>query len=179
VIHIRNFLTYRDELKRPANVKLLDLDKLIPVTASLRGEGKRIVFTNGCFDILHVGHVRYLTAAKAEGDVLIVGLNSDRSIRQIKDPRRPIVPEDQRAEVLAGLECVDFIVLFDAPDPLALIESLAPDVLVKGDDWPEDQIIGADRVKAAGGKVVRVPSVPHGSTSEIIERIAERYGADK
>jgi D-beta-D-heptose 7-phosphate kinase/D-beta-D-heptose 1-phosphate adenosyltransferase len=147
--------------------------------ADLRRAGKRIVFTNGCFDILHVGHVRYLTAAKALGDVLIVGLNSDRSVRQIKEPRRPVVPEDQRAEVLAGLQCIDYIVLFDEPDPLVLIRTLRPDILVKGDDWPEEQIIGADFVKAGGGKVVRIPVVPDTSTSEIIARIVARFGKGK
>jgi D-beta-D-heptose 7-phosphate kinase/D-beta-D-heptose 1-phosphate adenosyltransferase len=161
------------------NLKLQDLDTLKAGIASLRRAGKRIVFTNGCFDILHVGHVRYLTAAKALGDVLIVGLNSDRSVRKIKDSRRPVVPEDQRAEVLAGLQCIDYIVLFDAPDPLELIRVLTPDVLVKGDDWPEEKIIGADLVKTAGGRIVRVPVVPDTSTSEIIARIVARFGKDK
>ena len=160
-------------------MKLHDLDTLKTVILSLRRAGKRIVFTNGCFDILHVGHVRYLAAAKALGDILIVGLNSDRSVRQIKDPRRPVVPEDQRAEVLAGLQCIDYIVLFDAPDPLALIRALQPDVLVKGDDWPEEKIIGADLVKAAGGRVVRVTVVPDTSTNEIIARIIARFGTGK
>jgi D-beta-D-heptose 7-phosphate kinase/D-beta-D-heptose 1-phosphate adenosyltransferase len=173
------FLTSREESTRHSDSKLLDPDKLNAVIAALRAGGKRIVFTNGCFDLVHVGHVRYLKAARAEGDVLVVGLNSDRSVAAIKDPRRPIVPQDQRAEVLAGLACVDYIVLFDAPDPLALIQTLRPDVLVKGDDWPEDQIIGADFVKTAGGKVVRIPLVPGGSTSEIIDRIVRRYGKDK
>ncbi len=137
--------------------------------------GKNIVFTNGCFDILHVGHVRYLTAARSEGDLLVVGLNSDTSVRLIKGAKRPIVPQDHRAEVLAGLACVDYVVLFDEPDPLQLIETLQPDVLVKGADWAEDHIVGGEFVKSNGGKVVRINLVADASTSGIIERIVERY----
>ena len=155
--------------------KLLSLEALQEKLQPLRGKGHRIVFTNGCFDILHVGHVRYLTAARQEGDLLILGLNSDRSVATIKGPQRPIVPEDQRAEVLAGLWCIDFITLFDEPDPFNLIRALRPDVLVKGDDWPEDQIIGADIVKAGGGKVVRVPLAQGSSTTLIIEQIIKNY----
>jgi len=139
--------------------------------------GKKIVFTNGCFDILHAGHVRYLTSAKAQGDILVVGLNSDASVRRIKGDKRPIVPEDQRAEVLAGLGCVDYIVLFDEPDPLRLIETLGPEVLIKGADWDESDIIGGDIVKARGGKVVRIPMVTGVSTSRIIEKIIDAYGS--
>lgn len=137
--------------------------------------GNRIVFTNGCFDILHAGHVRYLKAAKAEGDVLAVGLNSDQSVRRIKGSKRPIQGQDHRAEVLAGLSCVDFITIFDETDPLALIQTLLPDVLVKGADWPEDAIVGADVVKAAGGRVVRVDLAQDISTTCIIETILARY----
>jgi len=137
--------------------------------------GKNIVFTNGCFDILHVGHVRYLTAASAEGDLLVVGLNSDASVRLIKGAQRPIVPQGHRAEVVAGLACVDYVVLFDEPDPLRLIETLKPDVLVKGADWAEDHIVGGEFVKSNGGKVVRINLVAGASTSGIIERIVERY----
>ena len=143
----------------------------------LRKKGRRIAFTNGCFDILHAGHVRYLTAARQQGDLLIVGLNSDKSVQHIKGPKRPLVPQQQRAEVLAGLWCVDFIVFFDEPDPLLLIQALRPDILVKGDDWAEDQIIGADAVISAGGKVVRVPVVPDLSTTRIIERIVRRFAS--
>lgn len=155
--------------------KLVNLKALKKKLAPLRDAGQKIVFTNGCFDILHAGHVRYLTAARMTGDLLIVGLNSDRSVRKIKEPQRPIVSQDQRAEVLAALACVDFVILFDEPDPLNLIRALRPDVLVKGDDWPEDRIIGADLVKAGGGRIVRVPVVPDTSTSKIIERIVSKY----
>ncbi len=156
--------------------KLLKKNDLVQTAGKLQKTGKRIVFTNGCFDILHVGHVRYLTAAKSEGDVLVVGLNSDVSVKSIKGEKRPIVSQAQRAEVLAGLTCVDYITFFDEPDPLTLIRSLVPDVLVKGDDWPEDRIIGADFVKSKGGRVVRVPVVPGASTSQIIKQIIDAFG---
>ena len=155
--------------------KVLELQDLVQTIWNLRELGKKIVFTNGCFDILHVGHVRYLTAARSEGDVLVVGLNSDESVRSIKPENRPIVNQNQRAEVLAGLECVDYITVFNEPDPLKVIKELKPDVLVKGADWIEKEIIGADIVKANGGKVVRVPVVHEVSTSRIIQRIAKRY----
>jgi len=143
---------------------------------NLRKSGKQIVFTNGCFDILHVGHVRYLTAARSEGDVLVVGLNSDASVKSIKPDNRPIVSQEQRAEVLAGLGVVDFITIFDESDPLlALISAIKPDILVKGADWKEKEIVGADVVKAYGGKVVRVEVVPGISTSRIIRRIIKRF----
>lgn len=141
----------------------------------LKKAGKRIVFTNGCFDILHAGHVRYLAAARAEGDILVVGLNSDISVKLIKDEKRPIVTQTQRAEVLSALSSVDFVTLFDEPDPLKLIQIVRPDVLVKGGDWAEKDIIGADFVKTNGGKVVRVSVVPEMSTSLIIKRIVELY----
>jgi rfaE bifunctional protein nucleotidyltransferase chain/domain len=160
----------------------MDVSTKIVTAANLVAElnqacrsGENIVFTNGCFDILHVGHVRYLTAARSEGDLLVVGLNSDASVRLIKGPKRPIVPQDHRAEVVAGLACVDYVVLFDEPDPLRLIETLQPDVLVKGADWAEDHIVGGEFVKSNGGKVVRINLVADASTSGIIERIVERY----
>ncbi len=155
--------------------KIVAVDALSARLAPRRADGARIVFTNGCFDILHAGHVRYLSAARAQGDVLVLGLNSDASVRKIKGPLRPVIREDQRAEVLAGLSCVDYIVLFDAPDPLALIEMVRPDVLVKGADWEERDIIGADVVKSLGGRVARIDMVPEISTSEIIQRILDRY----
>ena len=141
----------------------------------LRSAGKRVVFTNGCFDILHIGHVRYLSAAKNEGDLLVVGLNSDQSVRLIKGKRRPIVEQDQRSEILASLQVVDYVALFDEPDPLTLIQLLKPSILVKGEDWSEDKIVGADIVKANGGRVVRVPLAGDASTSGIIERIVKHY----
>ena len=155
--------------------KIMELKDLVQKLDRLRRSGKRVVFTNGCFDILHAGHVRYLAAARSEGDVLVVGLNSDESVRTIKDENWPIVSQDQRAEILAGLWCVDYITIFNEPDPLNLITAIKPDVLVKGADWKEQDIIGADVVKARGGKVARVAVVPDISTSMIIERIAKRY----
>ena len=146
--------------------------------SELKAAGERIVFTNGCFDLLHVGHVRYLTAARSCGDRLVVGLNSDGSVRRIKGDRRPIIPQDQRAEVLAGLACVDFITFFEEPAPFQLIQVLKPDVLVKGADWAEAEIIGADQVKAAGGRVERIEVVPGASTSGIIRSILERYAEE-
>ncbi len=156
--------------------KIVKLKGLVHKMNRLREDGKSIVFTNGCFDILHVGHVRYLSAARSEGDILVVGLNSDESVRSIKNKNRPIVNQDQRSEVLASLECVDYITIFDNPDPLELIRTLKPDVLVKGADWKEEEIIGADVVKAHGGKVVRIPFVSEISTSRLVKRIVERYG---
>ena len=156
--------------------KILKLSDLVKVLESLREAGKRIVFTNGCFDILHAGHVRYLTAARSKGDALILGLNSDVSVKSIKPENRPIVSQDQRAEVLAGLTCVDYITIFDEPDPLVLIQTIKPDVLIKGADWKETDIIGSDVVKSYGGKVIRVEVVPGISTSRIIQRILKLYG---
>lgn len=140
-----------------------------------RKAGKSVVFTNGCFDILHIGHLRYLCAAKSEGDLLVVGLNSDKSVRLIKGDRRPIVEQNQRAELLASMWCVDYVTLFDEPDPLRIIQLLKPEVLVKGEDWSEKDIVGSDFVKANGGRVVRVPLVAEASTSAIIQRVVERF----
>ncbi len=156
--------------------KLLTNSELVCEASLLKKAGKSIVFTNGCFDILHAGHVRYLAAARAEGDVLVVGLNSDKSVKLIKDEKRPVVTQTQRAEVLSALSSVDFVTLFDESDPLKLIQDIRPDVLVKGGDWAEKDIIGADFVRANGGKVVRVSVVPDISTSHIIKRIMELYG---
>jgi len=139
--------------------------------ARLRHDGRRIVFTNGVFDLLHPGHLRYLQEARCHGDALVVAVNSDRSVRANKDPGRPIVPEDERAEVLAALACVDAVVVFDEDTPHEIIAKIQPDVLVKGADWGPDRIIGRDIVEARGGRVVRVPLAKGYSTSEIIERI--------
>jgi len=155
--------------------KIIELKDLQVKVAAIKESGKKVVFTNGCFDIMHVGHVRYLAAARSEGDVLVVGLNSDESVISIKGPKRPITSQDERAEVLSALLCVDYIVLFNEPNPFLLIQTIGPDILVKGDDWAEENIIGADFVKGKGGRVVRVPVVPEASTSRIIERIVKRY----
>jgi rfaE bifunctional protein nucleotidyltransferase chain/domain len=135
--------------------------------------GRRIVFTNGCFELLHPGHIRILEQARALGEVLIVGLNSDASVRQLKGVGRPIWPEQKRAEVLTAMECVDAVVVFDAPTPREVIAKLLPDVLVKGDDWPLDQIVGREEVEAAGGKVVTVPILRGYSTTSIRQKMRE------
>ena len=148
-----------------------DASALAAALAPRRTAGARIVFTNGCFDLLHPGHVRYLAAARALGDVLVVGLNDDASVRRLKGPGRPILAAVERAEVLAGLGAVDHIVLFAEDTPHHLIAAVAPDVLVKGADWPTDEIVGRDLVLARGGRVERIPVVPGVSTSDIIRRI--------
>ena len=155
--------------------KILQREDLKDKVQVLKKAGRKIVFTNGCFDFLHIGHVRYLKAARAEGDLLVVGVNSDRSVHKIKGPRRPVVPENERAEVLASLACVDFVTLFDEPDPLVTIRLLMPDVLVKGADWEEDTIVGRDVVEANGGRVVRIPLTEGASTTRIIEKILANY----
>ena len=153
--------------------KQMSLEDLLKKLDELRSRGKRLVFTNGCFDILHAGHCRYLAEARNFGDVLVVGLNSDSSVAGIKGPQRPIIEERQRAEVLAALACVSYVTLFDEPDPLRLIQAIVPDVLVKGADWPEEEIIGGQFVKQRGGRVERVALWPDISTSIIIERIRQ------
>ena len=142
--------------------------------ADLHARGKQIVFTNGVFDLLHPGHVRYLQAARNEGDALIVGVNSDRSVRVNKGPSRPIVPQHERAELLAALACVDAVVIFDEDTPAEIIKRLHPDVLVKGADWAADQIVGRDTVEARSGKVVRIPIEKGWSTTAILERIRRK-----
>jgi len=140
--------------------------------ARRRAAGARIVFTNGCFDLLHVGHVRYLREARRLGDLLVVGLNSDASVRTLdKGRERPLVPEAQRAEVLAALACVDYVVVFGEPDPGKLIAELQPDVLVKGGDWAPEQIVGRETVEARGGLVQSIPLVPGVSTTALVEKI--------
>jgi len=158
--------------------KIVQREDLSQTMKAVRASGEKIVFTNGCFDILHVGHVRYLAAAKSEGNILVVGLNSDESVKSIKKENRPIIPQEQRAEVLSSLWCVDYVTLFDESEPLSLIEAVQPDVLVKGADWPEEEIIGADFVKANGGRVVRVSVVPGVSTSRIIQQIIRKHQFD-
>jgi D-beta-D-heptose 7-phosphate kinase/D-beta-D-heptose 1-phosphate adenosyltransferase len=144
----------------------------------IKGSGKCVVFTNGCFDILHPGHTRYLHSAKELGDFLVVALNSDRSVRIIKGPKRPILGEEARAELLAALQCVDLILIFDEDNPLRVIRHLLPDILVKGGDWAEDDIIGADVVREKGGKVKRIPFVTGFSTTDIIKRIVRLHASE-
>ena len=150
---------------------LMSLSEACLFVASTREQGRIIVFTNGVFDLLHPGHVRYLTAARRLGDVLVVGLNSDRSVRANKGSDRPLIPELERAEVLAALDAVDLVVVFDEDTPLAVITALQPDVLVKGADWAADAIVGREIVEARGGRVVRVPVLSGYSTSAIVETI--------
>jgi D-beta-D-heptose 7-phosphate kinase/D-beta-D-heptose 1-phosphate adenosyltransferase len=138
--------------------------------------GRRVVFTNGCFDLLHPGHIRSLEMARALGDALVVGLNSDSSVRQLKGEGRPVIPERERAEILAALESVDAVVIFGDLTPREVIAPLLPDVLVKGGDWPGDQIVGREEVEAAGGSVVSVPVVPGYSTSAMLQKIRQSFG---
>jgi D-beta-D-heptose 7-phosphate kinase/D-beta-D-heptose 1-phosphate adenosyltransferase len=147
-------------------------DQLVLLLQAARTQGKRIVFTNGCFDLMHVGHTRYLQAAKELGDLLVVAVNSDASVRSLnKAPDRPIVSEAQRAEVVAALGCVDHVILFDEPDPQGLIAALQPDVLVKGGDWALERIVGREIVESRGGVVRTIPLVPGVSTTSLIQRI--------
>jgi rfaE bifunctional protein nucleotidyltransferase chain/domain len=153
--------------------KLLTAPELSVALQSRRNRAERIVFTNGCFDLLHVGHTRFLQQARALGDCLVVGVNSDASVRSIK-PGRPLVTERQRAEVVAALACVDHVVIFDEPDPHDLIQTLQPDVLVKGGDWPLDRIVGRDIVEGRGGQVLTIPLVPDISTTLLVQRIQKQ-----
>ena len=154
--------------------KVKKREALKTIAAKARTEGKKIVFTNGCFDLLHAGHVRLLREAKKLGDLLIVALNSDSSVREIKGPDRPILPEEERAELIAALEMVDYVTLFDEPDPLNLLRELRPDVLAKGGDWAEDKVVGREWVESYGGKVAVIPYLKGHSTTEIIERMRKR-----
>jgi rfaE bifunctional protein nucleotidyltransferase chain/domain len=151
--------------------KIKNLPELKKEIETLKAHGKRIVFTNGCFDLLHPGHIRYLYAARQMGDYLVVALNTDRSVKIIKGASRPIQSQDERTELLAALSFVDAVVLFDEDNPLMVIQQLVPNVLVKGGDWTEDKIIGADVVKKAGGVVKSLPFVAGYSTTALIEKI--------
>jgi len=155
--------------------KIKEKEDLRRAVEDFKREGKRIVFTNGCFDLLHVGHIRYLEKAKTLGDILVVGVNSDRSVKELKGPLRPLLPQEERMEILSGLGCVDYVTLFDEPTPLELITALKPHVLVKGGDWSKETIVGRDVVEGAGGEVVVIPFVEGSSTTRLIETILERY----
>ncbi|MBE3110445.1 MAG: D-glycero-beta-D-manno-heptose 1-phosphate adenylyltransferase [Acidobacteria bacterium] len=152
-------------------MRVMSLDQAADLVARLRADDRTVVFTNGVFDLLHPGHVRYLADARRLGDALVVGLNSDRSVSAIKGPDRPVTPEAERAEILAALACVDAVVVFDEETPHAIISRLQPDVLVKGADWAADDIVGRDVVEARGGRVVRIPLASGYSTSAILKRI--------
>ena len=155
--------------------KIKGREDLRRIIDDLKTKGKRIVFTNGCFDLLHIGHIRYLEEAKALGDILVVGVNSDQSVQNLKGSRRPILPDEERAEILSGLWCVDYVSIFNELTPLELITSLQPNILVKGGDWSKETIVGAEVVERSGGKVVILPFVHGASTSTLIESILNRY----
>jgi rfaE bifunctional protein nucleotidyltransferase chain/domain len=155
--------------------KIKTTQDLVPLLEILRAAGRKVVFTNGCFDLIHTGHTRYLAKARSFGDLLIVAVNSDASVRGIKGDKRPINSEADRMETLAALESVNYVVLFDEPDPQQIIAELKPDVLVKGGDWPIEKIIGRDVVEARGGKVVSVGYIEGASTTGIIEKIVKMY----
>ena len=156
--------------------KIVTWEELKERVEEAHRRGKRVAFTNGCFDILHVGHVQYLREARRTGDLLILGLNSDASVRAIKGERRPLVPQRERAEVVASLAAVDFVALFDDLTPLALIEYLRPDVLVKVGDWKEETVVGGDSVRSWGGRVVIIPLTAGASTTNIVEKVLRVYG---
>ena len=151
--------------------RIVAQDELAAVVAAHKRAGRRVVFTNGCFDLLHPGHIRTLEQARALGDALIVAINSDASVRQLKGAGRPVIPQHERAEILAALATVDYVVVFDEATPREIIARLLPDVLVKGGDWGENEIVGREEVEAAGGRVVSVPVEPGYSTSAILERM--------
>jgi len=151
--------------------KIVSIEAMIAERERLRGEGKRLVFTNGCFDLLHPGHVSYMKQARSLGDALVVALNSDRSVRELKGKGRPILNQQERAEVIAALEAVDYVTIFDEETPRVLIAAVLPDVLVKGGDWALAEIIGREEVEAAGGRVLSLPYIEGSSTTDIIERI--------
>ena len=153
------------------NKKIVGQAKLSKTLAKARARGKKVVFTNGCFDIIHAGHVKYLADAKKKGDILVIGLNSDKSVRAIKGPSRPLNIENDRAKVLAALESVDFVTIFGEPTPEELIKKLKPDVLIKGGDWKIKDIVGGDFVRSRGGKVTRIPFLKGRSTSSVIEKL--------
>ena len=158
----------------PSRRKILSREALLPALAAARRRGARVVFTNGCFDLVHAGHVHYLYEAKRHGDVLVVGLNSDASVRRLKGPERPLVPVEERAEVLAALEMVDFVSVFDADTPIDLIRAIEPDVLVKGADWAPENVVGREEVEARGGRIVLAPVRAGLSTTDLVARIRSR-----
>jgi rfaE bifunctional protein nucleotidyltransferase chain/domain len=155
--------------------QVVSQDELILHVAERKRNGQRIVFTNGCFDLLHPGHVRLLEQARALGDALIVAINSDASVQRNKGANRPIIPESERAEILAALAAVDYVTFFDEPTPREIIARLLPDVLVKGSDWGPDEVVGREEVEAAGGRVVWIPLVPGQSTTNIVGRIRSTH----
>jgi rfaE bifunctional protein nucleotidyltransferase chain/domain len=162
-----------------STAKILPLERAYEVVEDLKRRGQRVVFTNGCFDLLHPGHTRCLEGARKLGDVLLVAINSDRSVRAIKGPDRPLQPEAERAEILAAMSAVDFVTIFDDPSVLGVVARIRPDVLVKGGDWEPDQVVGRAEVEAAGGRVVQIPVVGGYSTSALIEAARRVVASEK
>ncbi|HKQ75891.1 MAG TPA: D-glycero-beta-D-manno-heptose 1-phosphate adenylyltransferase [Blastocatellia bacterium] len=156
--------------------KVFSLAQLQTEREHLRRAGRRVVFTNGCFDLIHPGHIKYLQEARRLGDALIVALNSDSSVRELKGEKRPILDQNERASVMAALGCVDYVTIFDEPTPREIVAALSPDVLVKGGDWDVERIVGREEVEAAGGEVLSLPFIEGCSTTDIIKRIVSRYG---
>ncbi len=163
---------------RDSDSKIKNRDVLANLISQEKSRGKRVVFTNGCFDLLHAGHVKYLQAARRLGDLLIMGLNSDASVRRLKGPRRPLIAEDERAHILAALDCIDYVCLFDEDTPLELITALKPHILVKGGDYTPEGVVGKEVVESYGGRVELIPFVDGKSTTNIIEKVLERYTAE-
>lgn len=155
-----------------------ELSEIIKIRKTLKDENRKVVFTNGCFDLIHAGHVDYLAKAKACGDILIVALNTDNSMRRIKGEKRPLVNQDERAFVMSNLKPVDFVLLFDEDTPFEIIKAIIPDVLIKGGDWSIENIVGREIVESNGGEVKSIEFVSQQSTSKIIQTILDRYGSD-
>lgn len=155
--------TYQDKMKTADEIKA--------TSDALRSENKCLVFTNGCFDLLHLGHIRYLHEAKSKGDILIIGVNSDESVKRLKGKKRPLTPQKARCEILAALTCVDYVTIFDEDTPLELIQKVNPDILVKGGDWAPEKIVGNEHVSSYGGRVMTIPYLQGFSTSEIIQKL--------
>lgn len=164
-----------DSANRLARSKVLLLDDAYAVIDGHKAQGDRVVFTNGCFDLLHPGHTRYLADARKLGDILVVAVNSDRSVRELKGDGRPIFPQEERAEILAALESVDYVTIFDDPTPRAVIARILPHVLVKGAGWGPNEIVGRPEVEAAGGRVVSMPAVPGFSTTGIVNAVQKIF----
>jgi D-beta-D-heptose 7-phosphate kinase/D-beta-D-heptose 1-phosphate adenosyltransferase len=158
---------------RLAQEKVIPIEELTALVEELKGYGQKMVFTNGCFDLLHVGHVRYLQKARSMGDFLVVAINSDSSVYRLKGPGRPVQTEGERAEILGALDCVDFVTFFDDETPQQIVDQLVPHVLAKGGDWPLDQIVGRETVEAGGGFVVSIPFEEGYSTTDILKQVRE------